>query len=111
MPLTVIRDRYAVGPNVAAEFDYRLQELALLEPGPLEVQVELEAIDRFQCTIDVAMPQEPLQPLQFVEHCLRQDGVITGTQAFGELAHDRDPHRDVEPIEVLDRKSTRLNSS
>src|SRR5260370_383921 len=50
------------------QLDQRFEELALVKAGILDVQVELEAIDRFQCTIDVAMPQEPLQPLQFVEY-------------------------------------------
>src|SRR5207244_5762214 len=84
-----------------AELTDGLQELALLSASSLDIQVELEAIDGVQGAIDVAMPQEPLQPLQLVEHCLRQTGVITATEAFGKLAHDGDAYRDMKPIEVL----------
>jgi hypothetical protein len=44
------------------------------------------------------MPQEPLDPAQLIQSC--HPGVFVMVhQTLGKLAQDRDPHRDVEPVE------------
>jgi hypothetical protein len=56
MSFAVVRNPVAVSPKVAAELSDRLEELALLEPGDFDLQVDFEAIDGLRGPLDLAMP-------------------------------------------------------
>jgi hypothetical protein len=73
----------------------------LVKAGAFDVPIELKAVDSLQGLKDVAVPQESLQPLQFIQDCFAKAGVVTAARAFSKLAHDRDAHRSVKPIEVV----------
>ena len=53
-----------VGVDVAAELADRLEQPGLLRVGLGDVEIEDQVIDGLQGAEDVAVPAEPLQPLQ-----------------------------------------------
>src|SRR6266568_9558366 len=98
----IIWDPRAIGPNVAAELSDHLEQLLLLDARLLGVvEVDLKIVDRLQRTEDVAMPEEPLQPGQLLQRLGGQFRMLARTEALDHLAHDRQPHRDVKPIDEM----------
>src|SRR5664279_2345172 len=89
----------SVDGEVAAELADRLAELARLDDGVGVGEVGGEVVDGLQGTKDVAVPQEPLQPLQLL-------GDVGGplgwaAQTLGQLGQHGDAHRDVEPVQQV----------
>src|ERR1700730_7321787 len=65
-------DPGGVGADVAAELAHRFQQLPLPWTNFLDVQVYLQVLDHQEGAEDVAVPEEPLQPLQLPRHLGRQ---------------------------------------
>ena len=62
----VVGDAAGVGAQIGVELAYRLEQLDLCGTGLFDVEVDLEVLDGVQGAEDVAVPAEPLQPLQLV---------------------------------------------
>ena len=62
----VVGDPAGVGPQVAVELAYRLEQLGLLRHRDLRRRGRMEVLDGVQGAEDVAVPAEPFQPLQLV---------------------------------------------
>src|SRR5216683_3613676 len=62
----VVRDPRSVGSDVAAKLTDRLAQLALFGARVLVVDVELNVVDRLQRKKDVAVPEIPLESVQFL---------------------------------------------
>ena len=61
------------------------------------MEVHLQIPDHLQGAEDVAVPEEPLQPLEFL-------GDLHGrvaSEALGHLPHDGQTHGDVEPVDEV----------
>ena len=93
----VVRDGAGVGGEVAAELADRLGQLARLDDGVGEVGGEV--VDGLPGTEDVAVPEEPLHPLQLGSDVGRRLGCAA--QALGQLGQHGDPHREVEPVQQV----------
>src|SRR5260370_3276647 len=64
-------------------------------------QVDFQTSTVCRARKTLAIPQEPFQPLQLLEHLLRHGGVVAGAQALGQPLHDGDAPRIVESVQVL----------
>ena len=97
-----LRDGRGVDGEVAGELADRLGEFVLpvrvlRAAGVLVFEVGGDVVDGLQRAKDVAVPQKPFQPLQLGGEGGRQLG--WDAQAFGQLHHHGDPHREVEPVQ------------
>ena len=93
----VARDGAGVGGEVAAELADRLGQLARLDADVGEIGGEV--VDGLPGTEDVAVPEEPLHPLQLGSDVGRRLGCAA--QALGQLGQHGDAHREVEPVQQV----------
>ena len=106
----VVGDPLGVGADVAVELADRLEQPSLLRVGLGDLEIEDQVVDSLQGAEDVAVPAEPLQPLQLRADLVGEAGrrlvrdfrVRRGrSQALGRVGHDGDPHRQVEPVQQV----------
>ena len=77
-----------IGPNVATEFGHCFEELAPIRTDGVAIQVDLQILHGLQRPEDVAMPEQPLQSLEFRGDVVGKRGVVPRMEAFGYLVHD-----------------------
>ena len=72
MAFSVVRDPGPVGAQVAIELSERSQQLPLLGSGLFELEVLLQVLDNLEGPEEVAVPEEPLEPLELTSRLARQ---------------------------------------
>jgi hypothetical protein len=64
LAFAVVGDPLGVGADVAVELADRLEQPGLLRAGLGDVEIDEDVVDGLQGAEDIAVPAEPLQPLQ-----------------------------------------------
>ena len=103
VPLGVIGDQVAVPPEVALQTVHGPRQRRELGIATREVpHAPLDLPEPLKSTRELAVPQVPFRVL---ERLLQFSGAfrVQATQALETLAHTRQPHRQVEPIEQVAR--------
>jgi hypothetical protein len=97
--LAIVDQATLIAGDVDLELPHGDPELAQVGIASIQsFEVEQQIINGLAGSIGVAVPEEPLDPAQFIQSC-HPAFLVMVHQSLGELSQDRDPHRNVEPVE------------
>jgi hypothetical protein len=97
--LSIVDQATLIAGDIDLELPHGRPEFTQVGIATVEsFEIEKQIIDGLLSPVGIAMPQEPLDAAQLIQS--RHPGLLVMVhQSLGKLAQDRDPHRDVEPVE------------